>query len=226
MQPKWSFDGKYIAFTDRVDVWVMNADGTGRKWITDYMTANAKGTGKPAVASFPVWSVNSEMLCYTLTVFDEKALQRQLWVVRRDGSEPRMLFSEEIDSAFQLRQQEYTNQPFFDITDQRIIFTASEDGLPNIYAVEIESGKLHRLTESGAIFPALLPEEDLIVYTSLEGSSERLCLMNSHGTQKRPLEIEAQPDEPAAVAGAEKGAEAGANKEGSGETASSGTGEK
>jgi Tol biopolymer transport system component len=222
LQPKWSLDGKRIAFTDRIDVWIMNADGTGRKWITDYASANAQGTGAPALASFPVWSVNGEMLCYTLTVFAENGLQRQLWVVRADGSEPHMLYSEEVDSAFQLRQQENTHPPFFDVTDERIIFTGVKDGLPDILAVEIKSGKVHRLTETGAIFPVLLPEEDLILYTSLEGNAERLWVMNSHGTQKRPFEIKAPPTEPPVAVGAEKGAETGGKEEGLDKTAPAG----
>jgi Tol biopolymer transport system component len=219
LQPKWSLDGKKIAFTDRTDVWIMNADGTGRKWITDYATANAQGAGTSAQAAFPVWSVNGEMLCYSLTVFAGKTPQRQLWIVRADGSDPRMLYSEEIDSAFQLRQQENTHQPFFDISDERIIFTGVDGGLPNILAVEVATGRLHRLTETGAIFPVLLPEEDLILYTSLEENTERLWVMNSHGTQKRPFEIKAPPAGPATSVGAEEAAETSMKEEGAAETA-------
>lgn len=222
LQPKWSLDGKRIAFTDRIDVWTMNADGTGRKWITDYATANAKGTEAPGLASFPVWSVKGELLCYTLTVFAEQGLQRQLWVVRADGAEPSLLYSEEVDSAFQLRQQENTHPPFFDVTDERIIFTGVEDGLPNILAVEIKSGKVHRLTETGAIFPVLLPEEDLILYTSLAGNTERLWVMNSHGTQKRPFVIKAPPTEPPVAVGAGNGAATGAKEEASAEAVPAG----
>ena len=59
--------------------------------------------------------------------------------------------------------------------------------MPNIFAVEARGGKARVLTEMGAIFPALLPEEGVIVYVSLEGNDERLWMMNSDGSEKRPF---------------------------------------
>jgi Tol biopolymer transport system component len=214
LQPKWSFDGQKIAFSDMVDIWTMKAEGVGRAWITNHADSNREKTGPPATASHPIWSVSGDKICYTLTVYEGETVSRQLWLVNADGSEPKMLYSEVVDSEFQLYLPEFTNQPFFDIQDARVIFTAVEEGLPNLFAIEIESGRLERLTETGAIFPALLPEEDLILYTSLEGNTERLWVMNSHGTQKRPFEIKARPAEPAAAAaGAEKAAEVVAKEE-------------
>lgn len=193
LQPKWSLDGKKIAFTDGIDVWTLKADGTGRKWVTPYAQERQEGKGRDAGASFPVWSVKGDMICYTLTVYGEKGIRRELWVMQADGTGPKMLFAEELDSQFQVFQPEYTNQPFFDATDERVIFTATDRGIPNIYAVEVKDGKIHRLTESGAIYPALLPEEGVIVYTSLEGNTESIWLMNSDGSEKRPFEFKAKP---------------------------------
>lgn len=214
LQPKWSLDGKNIAFTDGIDVWIMKADGTGRKWITQYAQERQEGKGRDAGASFPVWSVKGDMICYTLTVYEEKGIRRELWVMRADGTERKMLYSEELDSQFQVFQPEYTNQPFFDADDERIILTAAVSGIPNIFAVEVKSGTLHKLTESGAIYPALLPEEGVIIYTSLEGNDEKLWLMNSDGTEKRPFVFKAKPVEapevstaPAVAAPAEKAQE-------------------
>jgi Tol biopolymer transport system component len=219
LQPKWSLDGKKIAFTDGIDVWSMNADGTGRKWITPYAQERQEGKGRDAGASFPVWSVKGDMLCYTLTIYEEKRVLRELWVVQADGSEPKLLFTEELDSQFQVFQPEYTNQPFFDVTDERIIFTAAAGGVPNIFAVEIKDGTIRQLTESGAIYPALLPDEDLILYTSLEGNTERLWAMNSHGTEKRPFEIKARPPEPGETAETKVTTDADAKEEIQTETA-------
>jgi len=184
-QPRWSFDGRKIAFTDRVDIWTMKAEGTGRTRITTFAENNLNETGKPSLASYPVWSVNGEMICYTLTVYDEKEVIRQIWVMNADGSEGRMLFSEELDSQFQAYQAEYTNQPFFDATDERVIYTAVTNGIPDIFSVGIRDGKVQRLTEHGAIYPSLFPEEGVVIYTSLEGNNETLWIMNSDGTDKR-----------------------------------------
>lgn len=191
MQPRWSLDGKKIAFTDRIDVWTMNEDGLARKWVTNYAERNNAGKERPALASYPVWSVRGEMIAFTLTVFEEKSLLRQLWVMKADGSEPKLLHSQMMDSQFQVYLPEYTSLPFFNFDDTRVIFTAPDNGVPNIYAVDIADATLRRLTEDGAVFPALLPEEGVIVYTSLAGNNEKLMLMGTDGSGKRPLLVKA-----------------------------------
>lgn len=193
LQPRWSLDGKKVAFTDGIDVWTMNADGTGRRWITRHAEARREGKGREAAASFPAWSVKGDLVCYTLTVYEEKRVLRELWIVKADGTGQRRLFSEELNSQFQVFQPEYTNPPFFDATDERIIFTAADRGIPDVVAVEVASGALHRLTAGGAIYPALLPEEGVIVYTSLEGNQERLWVMNTDGSGKRPFVVAPRP---------------------------------
>ncbi|MCB8968552.1 MAG: PD40 domain-containing protein [Ardenticatenaceae bacterium] len=59
--PKWSPDGQWIAFMGRVEgdyneIWVMNADGSNAKQLT-----NAKYS-----ASFPVWSPDSQYLLISI----------------------------------------------------------------------------------------------------------------------------------------------------------------
>jgi Tol biopolymer transport system component len=191
-QPRWSFDGERIAFTDRADVWTMTAEGTGRRWITNYEESNREGNGKPSLASYPVWSIKGDMICYTLTVYDDNTVLRQIWIMKADGSDKKMLYSEELDSQFQVYLPEFTNQPFFDATDEKVIYTVVNNGIPNIYSVDIKDGTMQKLTENGAIFPALLPEEGIIIYTSLEGNNETLRVMNSDGTDNHPFVIKSK----------------------------------
>jgi Tol biopolymer transport system component len=188
-QPRWSFDGKRIAFTDRADIWTMTDEGIGRTRITSNVENNLDETGKPSLASYPVWSIKGDMICYTLTVYDDNTVLRQIWVMKADGSDKKMLYSEEIDSQFQVYLPEFTNQPFFDVTDEKVIYTAVTNGMPNIYSVKIKDGTMQKLTEKGAIFPALLPEEGVIIYTSLQGNNETLWMMNSDGTDNHPFVI-------------------------------------
>ncbi len=193
LQPKWSFDGNKIAFTDGVDIWTMKADNTGRSRITRYLEANEKEKGKLPLASYPVWSVGGKMICFTLTVYEGETSIRQIWVIKADGSDPRMLYSEEVISKFQVFLPEYTNQPFFDTADERVIFTATPGGVPDLFSVTIKNREVRRLTGSGAIFPVLVLEDGIIVYTSLEGNTETLWVMNSDGTGKHRFEIKAAP---------------------------------
>ncbi|OGR00393.1 MAG: hypothetical protein A2505_08715 [Deltaproteobacteria bacterium RIFOXYD12_FULL_55_16] len=204
MQPRWSLDGKKIAFTDRIDICIMNADGTKRTLLTSYAERNSVGKEQPALASYPVWSARGEMIAFTLTVFADKHLLRQLWVMKADGSEPKMLHSQMVDSQFQVYLPEYTSLPFFNFDDTRIIFTIPDNGVPNIYSVDIADATLRRLTEDGAVFPALLPEEGVIVYTSLADNSEKLMVMGSDGSGKQPLLPKASAAPEAAPAAAMK----------------------
>lgn len=197
LQPRWSFDGKKIAFSDGIDIWTMTAAGKGRTWITSHAQENSKDKEKQSYATYPIWSSRGDKICFTLTVYYDKEIFRQLWLINADGSNPRMLFSEQIGSQFQVFMPEFTNQPFFDGNDEHIIFTAADNGIPNIFSVDIKSGKASRLTETGAIYPALLPEEGVIVYVSLEGNRESLFVMNSDGSEKRPFVVTAKPGEPA-----------------------------
>lgn len=200
LQPKWSHDGKKIAFTDGVDVWTMKGDGTDRARITSFAESNKAGKTLPATSSFPFWSVDGKKIGYTLTVYDGKKILRDLRVSDADGKDPKKIHSEELDSQFQVFQPEYTNQPFFDATDEHVIFTGPHNGLPNVFSAEAGGGKPRALTETGAIFPALLPEEGVIVYVSLEGNDERLFVMNSDGTEKRPFAVRPAQERQAAPA--------------------------
>ena len=203
LQPKWSLNGKKIAFADGIDVWVMKSDGTDRKRITRYAEHNAEKKGNTLLASFPVLSVMGEKICYTVTVYEEKRILREFWLANADGSEGRKIHTAELDSQFQVFQPEYTYTPFFDASDERIIFTSEQMGIPNIASVDLATGALSWLTTTGAVYPALFPEEGTIIYTSLEENVERLWLMNADGSNKRIFPFQAAP-RPAA---AEKAAE-------------------
>jgi Tol biopolymer transport system component len=181
LQPSYSTDGAEIAFGDRVDLWTMHSDGTTRRRITHYDEENLASTTDAVFASHPIWSRRGDRLCYTATRYTKDDAQRELWIVNRDGTNPRLLFREKMTTTFQARQEDLTSPPFFDLYDEFIFLTAQHEGLPNLLAVSTDRGKKRWLTRDGAIFPALLPEEDAIVYTSLRHNRETLRLIDTDG---------------------------------------------
>lgn len=211
LQPKWSADGKWIAFTDGVDVWSMGADNKGRKQLTHYAAGNRANSGRIEVASYPVWSVGGKMICFGVKVYEGKEIFRQIRIINSDGSGERTILSEKMDSLFQVFLPEYTNHPFFTAGDEQVIVTEAASGVPNLVAVDVKSGARRRLTEGGALHPALVPEEGVISYTSLEGNVESVWVMNSDGSGKRPFVVKAK-ESAAAPAAAPKPAAAEAVK--------------
>lgn len=79
--PSWSPDGKRIAFTrgKTPALWVMNADGTGAKRITEV----------PAAESEPAWSPDGKWIAFVRITLNTPT--REVWLVHPDGTSPRRL---------------------------------------------------------------------------------------------------------------------------------------
>jgi dipeptidyl aminopeptidase/acylaminoacyl peptidase len=60
-QPRWSPDGKRIAFVTGGQTWTMNADGSDRKQVTTISTG----------ASGPVWSPDGKMIAFSSEIYPE-----------------------------------------------------------------------------------------------------------------------------------------------------------
>lgn len=200
LQPRWSFDGERIAFTDGTDLWTMGPDGKNRKMLTHYREANEspgliqewiariKGGSARSHVSDPFWSPDGKRIGYILTVYDsEENPGREIRWITPDGSSSKRVYSERIPVPAQSLVSDRTSPPFFDIDGKLIVFTSLAGGLPNLRSVTLSDQTVRLLTETGALFPALLPEKEEILYTSLEGNEERLMVMELDGSGKRPF---------------------------------------
>ena len=78
--PSWSPDGKRIAYTSRpssgvLQIYVMNADGTGQTDLTNGATASDWG---------PAWSPDGTKIAFT----SDRDGNREVYVMNADGSDP------------------------------------------------------------------------------------------------------------------------------------------
>jgi Tol biopolymer transport system component len=215
LSPAWSPNGRLIAFDAIVngnnDVWVMRADGTGRRRIT----RNA------APDYFAGWSPDGSQLVFTSDRGGE-----DLFRIRLDGTgeqrltdDPRPdwgaawspdgrsiafagnargnLEIELIDSAGGGRRQltdhpERDYDPAWSPDGTKIAFTTERDGNANVYVMNADGTDMSRLTDdpSGDWRPAWSPDGTQIAFESErdEATFDRdVFVMNADGSAQRRL---------------------------------------
>jgi len=172
--PHWSPDGRRIAFalgteTQGADVYVMNADGNGRKRLTRHRPE----AGWP---SSPVWSPDGRRIAFLLP--------GSLRVMNADGSGKRVLtrFPNGI----------LPSSPAWSPDGRAITFASLELGRDRrgsgIFVVETEGGEAHRLTRNIDSNPAWSPDGRQIVFHRLTAFHvSEITLMDRDGSNQRSL---------------------------------------
>lgn len=166
---KWSDDGEWITYTqgfffgqatDEADVWVMRADGSDRRNLSEAVAANE------GVAAF---APDGERLVFR----SSRAGRFDLFIMNRDGSELRALTDDEARDNFPVfapdgrriafsSNRDGTRDRFGNLTFDNYILTLGPDGAPG----EIERISDHPGQDS---HPWFSPDGEWIVYTSERG---------------------------------------------------------
>ena len=166
---KWSDDGEWITYTqgfffgqgpDEADIWVMRADGSERRNLSEGTTANE------GVAAF---SPDAAKLVYR----SARNGRFDLYLSNRDGTEPKPLTSDEARENF----------PVFSPSGNTIAFSSNRDGTRDqrgnltfdnyLLAVRPDGtpGELQRISDHPGqdSHPWFSPDGEWIVYTSERG---------------------------------------------------------
>ncbi len=87
--PRWSPDGKWLAYTNMLDIWIAKADGTSPMNITP-TPAEEEVLGN--------WSSDGTMLVYSRQPSD-LSTPNALWIVNADGTMPHQVATDSVTEA-------------------------------------------------------------------------------------------------------------------------------
>jgi Tol biopolymer transport system component len=119
--PKWSPDGRLIAYCVRGELRLITPDGTRKRIVVP----DVAGQPRP---SYPIWSEDSRTIYYK--AYDAQ-LQTSIWSVSADGGQPKLLVSFDDPTRRSLRRE-------FATDGRRFYFTIANDE-SDLSAVELMS---------------------------------------------------------------------------------------
>jgi len=163
--PAWSPDGTQLLFVTarhdpnpgscfpecRYEIYVMNADGTDQRRLTE-----------DAANDFhPIWSPDGAQIAFV----SDRDGNNEIYVMDADGGNPRRLTDE---PAADMR-------PFWSPDGTQIVFNSERDGNWEIYLMDADGSNQRRLTEGSEweLFPAWSPDGTEIAYFMAPSGSGR-----------------------------------------------------
>jgi Tol biopolymer transport system component len=177
--PAWMPDGLHIVFAS----W-MNGDG-------DIYQIGANGsnlvnlTGHPSEDASPALSPDGTQIAF----YSLRSGARELYIMEANGENQRQLTA--YDDIF---NGDYWNPPIWSPDGKRVAITAVFEGIPEIVAIDIETGAAMRMTNSiGLDVPWVwLPDSQRLISASVVDSHLQLQVLDEAGNS-RPLTTAVQP---------------------------------
>ncbi len=153
-----------------IQIWVMNADGSGRRRLT----------GPPGQSAIPAWSPDGRRIAFIRSQDSES----QIWMMNADGSGQRRLTAPPGSNTF----------PAWSPDGRRIVFVSTRQGSPQIHVMNADGTGAQRLTDppGQSTVPVWSPDGRRIAFVSTRDQGvPELYVMNADGSgQKRLSEPE------------------------------------
>jgi Tol biopolymer transport system component len=181
--PKWSPDYKKVAYTLGVSggaggVYVMNADGTGRKQITTTgaHTQNAS------------WSPDGQRIVFTASVAG--ASDGEIFLVNADGTQLQRLTYEKSDER----------EPVFSKDGKRIVFASTRQNGSytfDLWSVALDGSQVLRLTQTptSEAYPTFSPDGTQLAWVE-RGANPVLMVGNGFALRAKPALVGKTIDSP------------------------------
>jgi dipeptidyl aminopeptidase/acylaminoacyl peptidase len=141
------------------DVFLMNADGSGARRLTDHGGIDYQ----------PAWSPDGQRIAF-VSVRDG---HQEIYTVRPDGSELTQL----------TRGSAHNSEPAWAPDGKAIVFRSERDGRPQVYVMQADGSGQRSLTrDSVAAAPAWSPDGRRILFSSSRNRRTDIWVMNADGT--------------------------------------------
>ena len=177
----WSPNGKRVAFEadpngdGNLEVFVMNADGSGLRQLTD----------SPGRDYWPDWFPSGQQIAFT----SERTGVPNIYVMDADGGDQRAITD---DTAFA------SVQPNVSPNGKQIVFQReSPTEPPTIWVIDSDGSAPHQLTSSGPhvdLDPQWSPDGKTIVFSSDRGGTFEIYVMDADGANTVQLTASAGAD--------------------------------
>lgn len=185
LTPNMSHDLSQIVFaaenplTGHPEIWVVNADGTAPRQLTNTPKAN---TG-PTWSLFPRFSLNDSHILYAST----QSGSSQIWIMNNDGTGKQQLTNGVATDCPD------ANAPNWSPDGKSIVFWAGyETRYGEIWMMDADGTNPKQLTDQPAPIssdnPAWSPDGSAIIFdTNRSGSNVEIWIMNANGGEQRKL---------------------------------------
>ena len=155
--PVWSPDGRRLLFAKDADLYVMNAQGSGRVKLVD---------GQWGISQ-QRWSPDGQMIAYVNGRPQGEGVVEELWVMRSDGSG-------------KLRLAENATEPSWSPDGRRLAYVAQQLPLIQVRVINVDGTGDVALTTRSSFQPAWSPDGSRIAFVTL--GDKQMFLVNPDGT--------------------------------------------
>jgi Tol biopolymer transport system component len=182
--PAVSSDGKMVAFVRDGQVWLVNADGTGARQITQFKAAQ----GTTISVAAPCWSPRDNSIVFLAFNRESNKMALEIWICGTEAGSERLVCTEDVDTEFGAYYLACTSTPIFVQDGARILFTSLAGGEPHAVTIGLDGAGLREIVPAPSSFPSLDGAGKSLVYVDLSNSRERLRVMDlATGKSTNPL---------------------------------------
>ncbi len=174
-QAAWSPAAKEVAFVkmgdSSSDIWLMNADGSNARAITQFRSTNLKSNHW---AFQPTWSPDGKQIAY---VSEESSFDLALWVMNADGSGRRQIIALDSYSGG-------IDNPTWSPDGARMAITAYRGPTPQIWVFTLKTGDWQQITKNpeGAYDASWSPDGKRLAYVARNTNKNDIWIINADGS--------------------------------------------